>query len=331
MSSSIFKESIFNIIKMEHPKIYCLRCKKHTDNKDVKQITSANNRQMLKAKCVDCGANKNRFIGGLTNKLADELHHRVVRSFPKRRVYVDTIDQTWAVDLVDMQQYSKQNKHFKYLLAVIDVFSKYGWLIPLKNKTGMTVSEALETLFEERKPKYIWSDKGSEFYNRNVKKLLKENNIKLYSTENEEKSCVVERWIGTMKQHMFKYFTAHETTKYYDILNQLVNDYNNTMHSSIKMTPVDASKSENELIVYNNLYPEKEEKTKKPKFKVGDKVRITKKKDTFEKGYTTRWTREIFVIETVLNTTPVTYKIKDLKDEEIKGSFYEKELQITEF
>ena len=267
----------------------------------------------------------------LTNKLADELHRRVIKSFPKRHVYVHSIDQTWAVDLVDMQQYSKQNKHYKYLLAVIDVFSKYGWLIPLKNKTGVTVSEAFKTLFKERKPMYIWSDKGSEFYNRQVKELLKDNNIKLYSTENEEKSSVVERWIGTMKQSMYRYFTAYETTKYYDILDKLVKNYNNTVHSSIKMKPVEASKLKNKFTVYKNLYPEKEKIIKKPKLKVGDRVRITKKKGKFEKGYTTRWTREIFVIVQVFKTNPVTYKINDLKGEEIKGSFYEEELQKTEF
>ena len=270
-------------------------------------------------------SNKERVV------LADELHHRVIKSFPKRRVYVNSIDQTWAVDLIDMQQYSKQNKHYKYLLAVIDIFSKYGWLIPLKNKTGLTVSEAFKNLFKERKPMYIWSDKGSEFYNRQVKELLKDNNIKLYSTENEEKSSVVERWIGTMKQQMFKYFTANETFKYYDVLDRLVKNYNNTVHSSIKMTPVKASKLENELTVHKNLYPEKEEPLKKPKFKVGDRVRITKKKGKFEKGYTTRWTKEIFVIVKVLNTNPVTYKINDLKGEEIKGGLYEQELQITKF
>ena len=135
-----------------------------------------------------------------------------------------------------------------------------------------------------------------------------------------------------MKQRMFRYFTAHETTKYYDILDELVSNYNNTVHSSIKMTPVEASKLENELTVFKNLYPEGEEKeTEKPKFKIEDRVRISKKKKKFEKGYTTRWTKEIFVIEKVLNTVPVTYKIKDLNDEEIKGSFYEQELQLSEF
>ena len=125
------------------------------------------------------------------------------------------------------------------------------------------MSEAFKTLFKERKPMFIWSDKGSEFYNRQVKELLKDNNIKLYSTENEEKSSVVERWIGTMKQHMYKYFTANETTKYYDILDKLVENYNNTVHSSIKMSPVEASKVENESTVYKNLYPENDEKLKR--------------------------------------------------------------------
>ena len=178
--SHFLRNLILVILKMKNPKIYCLRCKKHTENDSVKQVTTANNRQMLKGKCAECGSIKNRFVGSLTNTLAYELHHRAIKKIPKRRVYVHSIDQTWAVDLADMKQYSKQNKHYKYLLAVIDVFSKYGWLIPLKNKTGLTVSEAFKTLFKERKPLYIWSDKGSEFYNRQVKELFKDNNITLY-------------------------------------------------------------------------------------------------------------------------------------------------------
>ena len=101
-----------------------------------------------------------------------------------------------------MREFSKFNKGVKYLLAVIDIFSKYGWLIPLKDKTGETVASALKTIFKERKPEKIWVDKGKEFYNKNVKDL-----VELYSTENEEKSSVFERWIRTMKEKMWKYFT----------------------------------------------------------------------------------------------------------------------------
>ena len=226
-----------------------------------------------------------------------------------------------------MQAFSKFNRGVKYLLAVIDVFSKYGWLIPLKDKTGKSVASALKTIFEERKPEKkpekMWVDKGKEFYNKDVKDL-----IELYSTENEEKSSVVERWIRTMKEKMWKYFTANSTNVYINVLSDLVKEYNNTRHSSIKMTPVKASKKENELMVWRNLHPDRLEiRGINPKFSVGDKVRISKKKKTFEKGYTTRWTEEIFTIAEVQRTQPPTYKITDLNGEEIKGTFYEPELQ----
>ena len=224
-----------------------------------------------------------------------------------------------------MQAFSKFNRGIKYLLAVIDVFSKYGYLIPLKDTTGKSVASALKTIFKERKPEKMWVDKGKEFYNNDVKKL-----IELYSTENEEKSSVVERWIRMMKEKMWKYFTDNNTSVYVDILPDLVEDYNNTRHSSIKMTPVEASKKKNELRVWRNLYPKHLEiRDIKPKFSIGDKVRISKKKKTFEKGYTTRWTEEIFTIVEVKHTSPVTYKIADLKGEDIQGTFYETELQKT--
>ena len=133
-----------------------------------------------------------------------------------------------------------------------------------------------------------------------------------------------------MKERMWKYFTDNNTNHYVNILSDLVEDYNNTRHSSIKMTPVGASKKKNELGVWKNLYPDYLEiRDIKPKFSVGDKVRISKKKKTFEKGYTTRWTKEIFTIVKVKHTSPVMYKIADLNGEEIQGTFYEPELQKT--
>ena len=222
-----------------------------------------------------------------------------------------------------MQAFTKFYRGVKYLLAVIDVFSKYGWLMPLKDKTGKSVASALKTIFKERKPGKMWVDKGKVSYNKDVKDL-----ITLYSTENEEKASVVERWIRTMKEKM--YFTANSMNVYIDVLPDPVKEYNNNKHTSIKMTPVQASKKENELTVWRNLYPEHLELHEiNPKFSVGDKVRISKKKKTFEKGYTTRWTEEIFTIVEVKRTSPVTYKIADLNGEEIQGTFYEPELQKT--
>ena len=255
--------------------------------------------------------------------LAEELHKPVRRKFKKRRVLVIGIDRIWAADLLDMRAFSNFNRSVKYLLAVIDVFSEYGWLIALKDKTEKSDASALETIFKERKPEKMWVDKGKEFYNKDVKNL-----IELYSTENEEKSSVVERWIRTMKETMWKYFSAESTNVYIGVLPDLVKEYNNTRHSSIKLTPTNASKKENELRVWRNLYPDHLKiKDIKPKFSVGNKVWISLIKNTFEKGYTTRWTEEIFTIIEVKRTLPVTYRIVDLNGEEITGTFYKPELQ----
>ena len=222
-----------------------------------------------------------------------------------------------------MTALSKYNEGYRFLLLVIDIFSKYSWIIPLKNKQGVTVADALKKIFEERRPGKLWVDKGKEFYNNNVKGL-----VEIYSTENEEKSSIVERWIRTMKEKIWKYFTDNNTYTYIDVLPDLVEDYNNTVHSSIKMTPVEASKKKNELTVWRNLYPDRYKINDiTPKFSVGDEVRISKKKKTFEKGYTTRWTEEIFTITKIQNTNPITYKLTDLQGKETN---YKPELQKTE-
>src|SRR5688572_20565395 len=224
-----------------------------------------------------------------------------------------------------MQPFAKDNDDVKYLLTVIDVFSKYGWIVPLRDKSGKsTASSFLKILESGRKPVKLWVDKGKEFYNKDVKGLFE-----LYSTENEEKSCVNERWHRTMKEKMNKYFSANSTRRYINILDEMVNNYNNTRHSSIKMTPVKASMKVNEKVVWMNLYGDEISEPIVPKFSAGDKVRITKKKNVFEKGYTPRWTEEMFAVSEVQYTNPPTYKITDYNGEEIKGSFYEQELQKT--
>ena len=227
-----------------------------------------------------------------------------------------------------MQQFSRWNAGYRYLLMVLDVFSKYGWIVPLKDKKGETVMNAFKTILKEgRKPEYLWTDKGKEYYNKHVKELLDKNKITLYSTENEEKSSVCERWNRTIKTKMWKQFTVQGNTQYLDMLPKLVKQYNNTKHSSIKMTPIEASKKKNEGTVYFNLYGNLEQVSSKPKFKIGDKVRISKyKRNVFDKGYTPNWSEEIFTVDEIQHTNPITYKLKDLRDEDIQGSFYEPEL-----
>ena len=266
-------------------------------------------------------------------RLADELHKPIKRNFPRRRVVAKHIDNTWCSDLVEMQKFSKFNKGYRYLLMVLDVFSKYGWIVPLKDKKGETVATAFKKIFSEgRKPRYLWVDKGKEYYNKSVKELLEGEGIEMYSTENEEKSSVCERWNRTIKTKMWKQFTVQNSTEYLDMLPRLVEEYNNMKHRSIGMTPVEASKKKNESAVFLKLYGDvKAGFSGKPKFKVGGWVRISKyKRKVFDKGYTPNWTEEIFVVDEIQHTDPITYKLKDLSGEEIQGSFYEQELLKTE-
>ena len=179
-----------------------------------------------------------------SQQLADELHKPITKNFSKRKVISNGIDKIWAADLVEMQKFSKWNKVIKYLLMIIDVFSKYGWIAPLKDKKTESVSKAFNEIFKKskRKPAMVWTDKGSELISKHFKEFLKKEKIKLYHTKNEEKSSVVERLNRTMKNRMWKMFTANNNTVYWDKIDKLADNYNNTKHSSVKMTPNEASK-----------------------------------------------------------------------------------------
>ena len=265
-----------------------------------------------------------------TNTLADELHKPVRTNFPKRYVFVRNVDDIWGADLIDMRALSKVNDDFKYVVMVIDVFSKYGWAVPIKYKTGEEVRNALESIFKKATPHKIWSDDGNEFYNVKVKRLLQKHNISIYSTGNEEKCSVIERWNRTIKGQLWKYFTANGTHKYIDILQPLIDKYNTTKHRSIGFTPSDARKPANYQQVFHNLYYKKvKENLKTPKFVVGDKVRLAVKKDKFEKAYIINWSDRVYTIQKVLNTIPHTYIVQDERGKRHKGTFYEQELQAN--
>ena len=266
-----------------------------------------------------------------SQQLADELHKPIIRKFQKRRVISNGIDDIWAADLVEMQKLSKWNNGIRYLLMVIDVFSKYGWIRGLPNKKAETVYEAFRDIIlkSKRKPKMLWTDKGTEFTGKYFRNYLGIKKIIPYYTENKEKSSVVERWNRTIKEKIWKMFTVNNNTVYWDKLHKILDNYNNTYHNSIKMTPVEASKTKNRDKVWYNLYNDLIYlQPGKPKFAIGDNVRVSKnKRPVFDKGYTPNWTEEIFIIDDILPTKPVTYSIVDLMKKKIKGSFYEKELQ----
>ena len=255
--------------------------------------------------------------------LADELHKLVIKKFNKRKVYSQFKDNIWGVDLAEMQSLSRKNKGIKYLLCAIDLYSKYVFVIPLKDKKGISIVNAFNKIIKQsgRKPNKIWVDQGGEFHNNVFKKWLSGNNINMYSTYNEGKSVVAERFSRTLKNKLYKHVTATGKNVYFDVLDDLVNKYNNTKHSTIKMKPKDIRDNKR---VYIDEHNEKDSRCK-----VGDRVRISKFKNIFAKGYTPHWSKEIFIVDKINDTVPYTYNLKDLNDEEITGSFYDRELQKT--
>ena len=256
-------------------------------------------------------------------QLAKELHKPIIRKFKKRKVYSGFKDNIWGADLADMQLISKFNKGSTFLLCVSDIFSKYAWAIPLKDKKGVSIANAFQKILDKsaHKPNKIWVDKGSEFYNSSFKKWLKDNDIEMYSIHNEGKSIVAERFIKTLKK-IYKHMTSISKNVYINKLDDIVDEYNHTYHRTIKMKLVDVTDD-------TYIHFEKEVNDKDPKFKVDDHVRISKYKNIFAKGYTPNWSEEFFVISKIKNTVLWTYIINDLNGEEIIGTFYEKELQKT--
>ena len=246
--------------------------------------------------------------------LADELH----KPINKRKVYSQFKDSIWGVDLADMQSLSRKNKGTKYLLCVIDLYSKCAFVIPLKDKKGISIVNAFNEIIKQsnRKPNKKWVDQGGEFHNNVFEKWLSDNDINMYSTYNECKSVVAERFIRTFKNKLYKHMTTTGKNVYYDILDDVVNKYNNTKHSTIKMKPIDV---QNNKRVYIDEHNEKDSK-----FKVGDRVRISRYKNIFAKGYAPNWSSDIFIVNKINDTVPYTYNLKDLNDEEIIGSFYDK-------
>ena len=184
-------------------------------------------------------------------------------------MYSSFKDNIWGVDLPDMQLISKYNKGIIYLLCAIDLFSKYAFVVPLKNKKGTTIVDAFQSILDnsKRKPNKIWVDQGSEFYKNRFKKRLKDNNIEIYSTYNEGKSVVAERFIRTLKNKIYKHIAAISKNVYFDVLNDIVDEYNNTYHKTIKMKPIDVG--DGSFAEYNEESNEKD-----PKFEVGDHARI---------------------------------------------------------
>ena len=257
--------------------------------------------------------------------LAKEVFSPQMTKFRRERIIPLYKDERWSAALIDKSSPSKYNNNYKFILTVIDTFTKYAWAIPLKNKSGLSITNGFKiVLGESRKPEKLWVDRGSEFYNKTFKSLLKEYETKLYSTYSDLKAVFIERFNGTLL-HIINKPMFINGGNWVNILNDAVITYNNNMHSTINMTPVDASNNPDKVKYYVKY-------TKAtPKFKVGDYVRNVDKRKIFSKGYTSNWNRKLFKVNEVLKTQPTTYKIEDMNGETIEGKYYKQELLKSEF
>ena len=244
-----------------------------------------------------------------------------IYSKPPKKNYITNktdvyhIDDTWSLDILDLKDYGPENNRgYRYVLVIIDNFSKFGWTIPLKNKNGITIKDSFENILisSKIKPNLIESDRGKEFYNNIFQDFLIKNNIKLYSRKSSVGAVFAERFNRTIRDLLKKIVFEQGDAKLIDILPTITKQYNNKVHSSTKLTPIQASLKKNEGFVYKNLI-DKRNKIK-PKFQINDLVRTADLKKTFSKGDTTIWSYRLYKLTEIIDDTIPRYKLNNLPE-----------------
>ena len=265
----------------------------------------------------------------LSKEEIHNLHKAVQLNFKRSKVYTKGLRDMMEIDLIDVSNIAEFNDDVHFLLVLIDTFSRELWVHPQKTKNAKDTLKSLSTLLEQSGiPKRIRGDSGKEFINKLVENKIRKNNIKFINVTNEKsKAAFAERVIRTLKKKLYKYLHTNQTGRYIDVLDDLVKSYNSTYHSTIKMKPIDVTKS-NEFKLWMRLYlPSLLKAPQQPKFAIGDTVRITRYRNKFYRGYYQQWTPEHFTISKVIYSSPIRYQLTDLNGEPIAGSFYEMELQ----
>lgn len=255
-------------------------------------------------------------------RYAKEIHKPVRRHFPRQSVVANEPNELWGADLVQMPERLNDNGN-RFILTIVDIYSRYAWAIPLKDKSGQAVLNAFKKV--KKAPELLWVDEGKEFFNEEVKNYFKRRGTHMYHTYSGMKSVYAERFNRTLKEKMWERMDAEHTDKWVHMVNDLVKEYNDTEHSSIKNTPAEVYLKDGVVSFQGRRIPPKT----KPKFKVGDFVRISLVKGVFDKGYEQNWSDEVYVVASINETNPTTFDIKDQKGEAVKGKFYQQELMGT--
>jgi len=280
-------------------------------------------------------------IPNYTSKLAQFLrqnnvsstHRRIVKKkFPRRHIIVHFPFQIFMGDLIEYTQsdYKHANRGYSYILVIIDVFSKVAYARPMKKKDKFSTSLALESILQELEhfPNTLITDEGLEFYNKNVREVLDKYTIHHYSIKTKMKASVVERFIRTLRSKLQRYFVKNKTKNWLDVIQQFVDNYNNTPHRSIGMAPSKVN-DDNASAVFDKLFPDIHLESK-PRLQVGNIVRVLKEKTIFEKGYTQSWSDECYKISDVKQASGrIWYKIANLEGHILPGIKYYWELNLV--
>ena len=246
----------------------------------------------------------------------DEIYSKgPKRNYAANKTDVYHIDDIWSLDILDLKDYGPENNRgYRYVLVTIDNFSKFGWTVPLKNKNALTIKDSFENILisSKRKPNLIESDRGKEFYNNIFQDFLNKNDIKLYSRNSSLGAVFAERFNRTIRDMLKKVVFERGDANWIDVLPTITKQYNNRIHSSTKLTPIQASLKKNEGFVCKNLLDKR--KKIEPKFQINDLVRTADLKKTFSKRDTTNWSYKLYKITEIINDTIPSYKIDNLSE-----------------
>ena len=260
-------------------------------------------------------------------QVIEELFKPVRWNFPRRKYVVKGINDLHSTDLADFRNLAAKNKNYKYLLVDVNAFSKKASAVPLKDKKGKTVADAYRKIIRANPPfANLESDRGSEFKSHEFQKLMKEYNINLYHSHSVIKASFSERLIRTLKRIIYKEMALRGSQDWVSILPECLDKYNNSIHSSIKMKPSRVTKADEKRLL-KTVFRMPSTDNQKPKFQIGDAVRLSRARLQFDKSYYPNWGTEIFYIEKRQNTHPPTYTLCDAAGNHILGGTYESELQ----
>lgn len=272
---------------------------------------------------------KNAIDNVLRKIPASVLHKPIRKKFPRRVVSVPTLNHQFGADLIEIK-YPKSNYNKKYIIAVVDHFSRSAWLEGLKTKTANEVSAAIKRIFKRTKRtcQLFQTDDGKEFINSKLKGYFDTLGIKHFVTSSSTKCCINERFNRTLGQRIARYLTHAKSKRFIHKLKDFESQYNNSYHSSIKMTPNQVTEN-NASQVWSNIYTRKNKKLDIPykdMFMKGQNVLIPRKKGLFEKGYAQNYGETIYKIHEVKHTKPPTYVLSSVDGNIIKGGWYKQEL-----